>query len=549
MIIIGHIVDVLNEQIFNGRIVIESGKIKTIEPCEGVGNDAAYILPGFVDSHIHIESTLMTPQTFASVAVRQGTVAVATDPHEITNVLGRKGIDFMLENASTSSVCFSFGIPSCVPSTPFETAGATITSVDVAELLPSKEFYGLAEMMNFPGVLANDAEVMKKIELTLAAGKVVDGHAPGVTGDAAANYVKAGITTDHELYDINHARERIALGQKVQIREGSAACNFNELAPLLADDSNKGKLMFCTDDIYPDELLKGHINTLVSRAIAQGYPLWNVLNAACVTPVRHYSLPTGLLQKGDRADFILVDNLSDFKVKATYIAGNCLYQAGTEMPKPEPQADCPNCFNAHPVQKDDLKVAAPKAGAKMRVIVAEDGSLYTRKMLLDPKVDAGCCVSDTDRDLLKIVILNRYAEAPCSIGFVHGFGLKRGALASTIAHDSHNIIAVGADDESLSRVINRLVEMTGGLCVTDGEPNGRIADLALPIAGLMSPLPAEEIALKYQQVKTLACELGCPFAAPFMTLAFMALPVIPELKITDKYLFDVEKFERTDLFV
>lgn len=549
----GHIVDVIAERIFNGTVCINDGRIESITeteaPASEMDSPLPYIMPGFIDSHMHIESTLMLPENFAGLAVRHGTVAVVADPHEIANVLGRDGIEFMLQNAAKVKFHFHFGIPSCVPSTCFETAGATITSEDVKELVRRDDFCGLAEMMNYPGVLNEDPEVMAKIKYTIEAGKVVDGHAPDLTGEAARKYIAAGISTDHELYSYDSAKERVEMGMKIQIREGSAARNFETLKGLLNFDEFKGRVMLCTDDIYPDELEEGHINLIAARSVAAEAPVWNILHAACIAPARHYGMSVGLLQQGDRADFILVDDLKDFKVRQTWIDGEPVFDNGrTDIYKEglcpaSPDADFPNKFFARPISAEDIKVKA--AGSKMKVIIATEGSLYTERKEVEPTVENGFAVSDTARDILKMTVYNRYSPARPAVAFISGFKLKRGAIASTIAHDSHNIIALGADDESIVKAVNALVESKGGLCIVDGAA---MKTLALPVAGLMSPLEGEVVGQAHKELKAMAAAQGCSFAAPFMTLAFMALPVIPELKITDLGLFDGIKFQFTNLF-
>lgn len=546
----GHIVDVIGERIFDGTVYVKDGIIERITRTESLqGTDIPYIMPGFVDSHMHIESTLLLPENFAKLAVSHGTVAVVTDPHEIANVLGRDGIEFMLANASKVKFHFNFGIPSCVPSTCFETAGAAITSDDIKELITRDEFYGLAEMMNYPGVLNGDPEVMAKIRYALEAGKLVDGHAPDLTGDVARKYIDAGISTDHEVYSLENAQERVEMGMKIQIREGSAARNFETLRPLLDRDGFKGRMMICTDDIYPDELQQGHINLIAARAAAYGTSIWNILHAACVLPVKHYKMHTGLLQPGDNADFILVKDLRNFKVLQTWIDGEPVFDNGRlniyrEGQTPAAQdSTLPNKFCASPVSIEDLKVKA--TGNMMKVILATEGSLYTEVMDAQPKVEKGFVVSDTDRDILKLVVYNRYTPARPAVAFISGFRLKRGAIASTIAHDSHNIIALGADDKDIVKAVNELVKSRGGLCIVDGE---KMKTLALPVAGLMSPLEGPVVGQTHKELKAMAAAQGCGFAAPFMTLAFMALPVIPELKLTDIGLFDGMRFRFTNLF-
>lgn len=541
-----HIVDIVNEKIFGAELMVRDGKIASIIPAE-VPADAPYLLPGFVDSHIHIESTLLLPECFAPMALAQGTLAVVTDPHEIANVLGTEGVELMIESARRSALHVAFGIPSGVPCLEgFETAGAKIDSREVARLLPRKEFYGLAEMMNFVGLLAGDPEANAKVRLTLEAGKVVDGHAPGLTGEEARRYVAAGVSTDHEMFDIDHARERLEMGMSILIREGSAARNFDTLAPLLADGRFRDQLMFCTDDIYPDELATGHINRMVARAVAKGLPFWNILRAACLNPVRHYGLPLGLLRPGDSADYIVVDDLTHFRVISSVRGGREVYGAGEGAVSPQPavaEKVWANKFAARPLSPEQLQVPVEKD--RIKVIVSQEEQLLTDVALEEPCVDGGFAVSDPQRDMLKVVVLNRYAQAEPSIGFLRGFGLKRGAMASTIAHDSHNIIAVGVSDADICRAVNLLVESKGGLCVVDGD---RHLLLPLPVAGLMSPEAGPVVADAHHRLRAMAAELGCRYHAPFMTLAFMALPVIPKLKITDKSLFDVVKFAPTTLW-
>lgn len=540
--ITGHLVDPVAETIRPVAITIEDGRIAHIEYLSDVPTDAPYIMPGFVDSHMHIESTLLPPHEFGPLAMAQGTVAVVADPHEIANVTGLEGIGFMLKSAEYTPLHIAFGIPSCVPSTTFETSGFTLTVEHVRQLLKNDRFYGLAEMMNYPGVLFEDPSVMAKIEAALQSGKVVDGHAPSLSGDDAKKYISAGITTDHETFDPVQAQERVDMGMKVLIREGSAARNFDALSPLLAKDSNKGMLMFCTDDIYPDDLQDGHINSMVVRALKDGYPLWNVLHAACVAPVRHYGLPIGLLQENDRADFIIVDDLQDLHVAQTYIQGvPQLPATASKLPK---EVLIPNNFHTVPIRSEQLLVKA-QPGKKIKVMQSSEQQLYTAQKLMEPLVKEGFVASDVERDILKLVVYNRYNAAEPSVAFVSGFGLKNGALASTIAHDSHNIIALGVDDESITRAINNLVKTQGGLTIVSDTDE---VVLPLPISGLMSCEAGDRTAELHHNLRMMAHEQGCLYDAPFMTLAFMALPVIPDLKLTDLGLFDAQKFCPTTLF-
>ncbi len=546
----GQIVDVLHRRIYTGTLHIKDNKIARIEEKlggngGGTGAPLPYILPGFVDAHLHIESTLLTPQHYATLAVAKGVLSAVADPHEIANVLGVDGVDYMIDNGRKARFYFHFTAPSCVPSTPFETAGATLDSHAVRQLLQRDEVSALAEMMNYPGVLAGDPEVMAKLQAAKDLGKPIDGHAPGLCDAALRQYIAAGISTDHECTTLQEASEKLRQGMKIAIREGSAACNFNELMPLLIryDDN----IMFCSDDKYPDELLDGYIDDMVRRAIVKGIPFWHVLQAACVTPVRHYALQQGLLQVGDSADFIVVDNFMKLNVLRSFVAGEEVY-AAVDKPMPatageEPDSLLPNRFSAKPLQATQLQVS-PR-GKRIKVIQVQEGSLYTGCRTETACIAGDNVVSDTRRDVLKLVVYNRYGEAAPAIAFAHGFGLKRGALASTIAHDSHNIIALGCSDDEITRAINRLIALQGGIAVHDGVT---VQALPLPIAGLMSADNGYNVARQHRKLKEAARQIGCRFAAPFMTLAFMALPVIPELKLTDQGLFDSQAFSFTDLF-
>lgn len=542
----GHIVDVVGRVIFDGTVEVSDGRIVSISK-DMVPSNAPYIMPGFVDSHVHIESTLITPEHYAELAVTKGVVAVVTDPHEMVNVAGLEGFEFMVRNGRKVHFHFNFGVPPCVPCTSFETAGAVVDSKDIETLLARDEVYGISEFMNAVGVLSGDEECMAKLRAARKAGKKVDGHAPGLRGDALRRYAEAGISTDHESENLEEARERISYGMLVQIREGSAASDFKALSPLLNEYGDK--LMFCSDDKYPNELTEGYIDVMVKDALAQGYPIWNVLNAACVTPVLHYGLRSGILRQGDNADFIVVDNMKDFNVLETYIDGIRVYGDGVLCKEAftvdsTQETSFPNNFSAEHITVEDLRV--PLSGEKLKVITAEDLSLRTGMEIVTPKVEDGCVVPDVQNDILKIVVLNRYKKDRPQVAFIKGFGLKSGAMGSTIAHDSHNIIAIGTSDEEIVKVINTLVDYKGGLLICDGHS---ISGIKLPVGGLMSTLGGEAIAQKYSALKSMALSQGCPFNAPFMTLAFMALPVIPDLKLTDKGLFDVLKFEFTSLFV
>lgn len=541
----GHIVDVVNRRIFDGEIEIQHGKIRRISEAI-VPQGAQYILPGFIDSHIHIESTLLVPEHYARMAVEQGTIGVITDPHEIANVLGMEGVEYMINSGKKVNFHFHFAAPSCVPATPFETSGAALDHNDLAKLLDRDEVYGLGEMMNVPGVLNNDAETLARIQECLQRGKVVDGHAPGLTGEQLKQYIKAGISTDHECTTIEEARERVKLGMYVQVREGSAACDLDALMPIIGEDPKH--VMLCSDDKYPDELHIGYINGMCRRAVQAGIDPLDVLTAACVTPVRHYGLQHGLLQEGDNADFIVVDNIRDFNLSETWINGKevChdgIFTDALILDKKPLSTDYPNHFLAEPISVDDIRVAPEKG--KLKVIGTTEGSLITHQVLADAKVEGDNVVSDTQNDVLKLVCLSRHAKQKPVVGFIQGFGLQRGALASTIGHDSHNIIALGVDDKDIVAAINKVIELKGGLVISDGN---ELTELMLPVAGLMSYRDGDKVARRHRQLKAVAARIGCKYKAPFMTLAFMPLPVIPELKITDKGLFDATKFEFTSLW-
>ena len=535
-----NVVDILARSIRPAIIHVEGGRIARIVPTGATAPDAAlpYALPGFVDAHVHVESSLLVPTEFARLAVTHGTVATVSDPHEIGNVLGVAGVEFMLENAGHSPFKFCFGAPSCVPATPFETAGAEITVVDIARLFENPKIGYLAEMMNWPGVLHRDADVLAKIALAHAAGRPVDGHAPGLRGNDAAHYASAGISTDHECFTAAEARDKLAVGMKILIREGSAARNFDALIELLPE--HHANLMFCSDDKHPDTLILGHINQLVQRAVALGHNVFDVLQVACVNPVAHYKLPVGLLAKGDPADFIVVTDLQDFAVRQTYLNGQLVAENGQSRLPAAPIAVVNN-FHAQPVTAADFQLVAPAGQPMLRVIECFDGQLITARVDLPATVENGLVVPSVADDVLKLAVINRYQPhvAP-AVAFIRGFGLTHGALASSVGHDSHNITAVGCDDESLARAVNLVIAAKGGLAAVGAD--GQEMLLPLPVAGLMSDQSGPDVAAAYAAVDALAKQLGSPLGAPFMTLSFMALLVIPSLKLSDKGLFDGQQF-------
>lgn len=538
----GNIVDLINRKVFSGELIVADGKVTSITPNNNQYDQ--YILPGFIDAHIHIESSMLVPTEFARMAVVHGTVATVSDPHEIANVCGKAGVQYMIDNSKQTPFKFFFGAPSCVPATTFETAGATLNAEDVAELLQTDDIWYLSEMMNYPGVLYKDKEVTAKIEAAKAIGKPVDGHAPGLQGADAKKYAAAGITTDHECFTLDEALGKIEAGMNIIIREGSAAKNYDALHTLLR--SHPDKVMFCSDDKHPDELIPGHINELVKRSIALGYDTFDVLRAATLNPAQHYNLPIGLLRAGDTADFLVVDNLQDLNIQQTYINGELVAENGNSKLKTVPVKPINN-FNCNHKSPTDFNVRSSSTTSTIRVIEAIEGQLITNCIEAEAKVVNGLIKSDVENDILKIAVVNRYNnEAPVSTAFIKNFGLKKGAIASTVAHDCHNIVVVGTTDEDMCNAVNTLIDSQGGISVVS-EANKDV--LPLPIAGLMTDKSAIETGKEYAAIDKKAKELGTKLKAPFMTLSFMALLVIPSLKLSDKGLFDGSKFEFVSLEV
>lgn len=535
----GNIVDIANKRIYKGEIHIEAGKIINI--VEKEHNVESYIVPGFVDAHIHIESSMLVPSEFARLAVLHGTVATVSDPHEIANVLGKTGVEFMIENGKKVPFKFNFGAPSCVPATSFESAGAIIDSDDIKELLAKPEIKYLAEMMNYPGVLFDDAEVMKKIAWAKHYNKPIDGHAPGLRGDDITKYIAAGISTDHECFTYDEALEKLQKGMKVIIREGSAAKNFEALIPLL--DEHYEEMMFCSDDKHPDDLLIGHINQLCARAVAKGIDVFKVLQTACINPVKHYNLDVGQLQVNDFADFVVLEDLKDFQVLETYINGVCVASSGNSHIESVP-FEVLNNFDTSKKSIADFQVKATKS--QIRVIEALDGELVTNELILDNLIQDGNLVSNIKDDILKMTVVNRYQDDAPAMAFIKNFGLKEGAIASSVGHDSHNIIAVGVSDEAICKAVNLLVENKGGICAVSDTSEKVVS---LPVAGIMSAKTGWEIGEEYAELDKLAKQMGSTLRAPYMTLSFMALLVIPSLKLSDKGLFNGTTFEFTSLEV
>jgi adenine deaminase len=535
----GQIVDIEKKRIFSGEITVENGKIiSIIEKNHEVKN---FILPGFIDAHIHIESSMLVPSEFAKIAVLHGTVATISDPHEIANVLGKEGVYYMIENGKKVPLKFHFGAPSCVPATAFETAGAIIDSEEIKELMASPDIYYLSEMMNYPGVLFDDEEVLKKIAWAKHFNKPVDGHAPGLRGEPIKKYISAGITTDHECFTYDEAQEKLSLGMKVIIREGSAAKNFEALIDLLPE--NYENMMFCSDDKHPDDLILGHINLLCARAVAKGIDVFKILQVACVNPVHHYKMNVGLLKENDAADFIVVEDLVNFKVNKTYINGELVAENGQSFVK-HVDFETPNNFNITEKEISDFQI--PSSAEKIRVIEALEGQLITNEIHHNSLIENGKLVSDIDNDILKMAVVNRYYNTKPAVAFIKNFGLKKGAIASSVAHDCHNIVVVGTSDGEICNAVNLIIKNTGGICAVNGS---QTKSLALPVAGIMSDKDGWETGKLYQEIDAMAKDLGSNLKAPFMTLSFMALLVIPDLKLSDKGLFSGNTFSFVDLEV
>jgi adenine deaminase len=535
----GQIVDLENERIVGGAVIVRDGRIADI--IEGQTDVSQLIMPGFTDAHLHIESSMLPPSEFGRHAVAHGTVATVTDPHEIGNVLGVRGVEYMIDNAQHTPLKVFNGAPSCVPATGFETAGAEITGEEVDRLLARDDIYFLSEMMNYPGAQNRDPLVMEKIAAARRHGKPIDGHAPNQRGEAARRYFETGISTDHECFTTDEGRDKLGLGVKIQIREGSAAKNFEALADLLKEFPDQ--MMFCSDDKHPNDLMRGHIDELVRRALDRGVDLFTVLKTASAHPVRHYGLDVGLLRAGDPADFIVVDSLEDFRIQRTFIDGRLVAEEGTSF-APRVPSEIINNFNCEPITLSSIAVPA-RSGA-IRVIDVEDGELVTSSSSAQPKVVDGKIVSDPASDLLKLVVVNRYQPTKPAVAFVRNFQLKDGAIASSVAHDCHNIIAVGVSDADIVRAVNMVVEEKGGISLASRN----VEDvLPLPIAGLMSDKDGVDVARAYERMDRMVKGFGSSLTSPYMTLSFLGLLVIPSLKLSDQGLFDGERFQFVDLFL
>ncbi len=536
--ITGNIIDIHSKTIYPGQVVYNE-KIICIERFKKANN--IYILPGLIDSHVHIESSMLTPAQFAKIAVKYGVIAAIADPHEIANVLGLNGVDFMINNGKTVPFKFFFGAPSCVPATPLEINGAIIDSNTIEKLLMREEIYFLAELMNFPGVIYNDNEVIKKLNLARKLNKPIDGHAPGLSGDHLIKYINAGISTDHECTKYDEALEKIKLGMKILIRQGSAAKNFNNLWKLI--DQYPEQVMLCTDDSHPDDLTSGYINNLVKKGLSKGIDLFNLLKAVIINPVNHYKLPVGTLKVNDPADFIIIDNLKSFKVLKTFINGNIVFKDNKAL-FTAPEVRPINYFKARPVNNEDIKIKNNRK--PIQVINVIDKEIYTTKYTYSPDISSEFIDPDINADILKLVYVNRYKDLKPQTGFVKSFKLKKGAIAQSISHDSHNILSIGTNNNNIVKVINRLIDLEGGIVIFNGSD---LYELPLEIGGIMTNVDGYEVARKYEKLNQVIKEMGCTLTAPLMTLSFLALLVIPELKIGDKGLFDYNKFNFVDLYI
>lgn len=540
-----NLINIFDKTIQEAEITVKNSLIENIYIIGKENANLPYILPGFVDAHVHIESSMLTPSQFARLAVVHGSVATVSDPHEIANVIGVTGVEYMIEDGKRVPFKFCFGAPSCVPATVFETAGAVVDPEDVRKMLASDDIGYLAEVMNFPGVLHGDPDMVAKINWAKHFNKPIDGHAPGLRGEAARQYAANGISTDHECFTYEEAREKIDYGVKILIREGSAARNFDALIPLLAEFPDR--IMFCSDDKHPDNLVAGHINVLIKRALALGHDIWNILQAACINPVEHYNLPVGLLREKDPADFVVIDNITDFNILQTYLNGVLVAENGISL-LPDLRSKHINQFNCSAKKPEDFACpVSAHASGKLRVIEALEGQLITNALIENYKTQGDFIVSDTDQDILKIAVVNRYQNAAPAIAFIKNFGLKQGAIASTVAHDSHNIIVVGCDDASICEAVNLLIDAKGGVsAVGMGEKH----ILALPIAGLMTDVDGYAVAESYTKIdQFVKTQLKSTLKSPYMTLSFMALLVIPSIKLSDKGLFDGDKFEFVSLVI
>ncbi|MCF8357528.1 MAG: adenine deaminase [Prolixibacteraceae bacterium] len=537
-IIEGNIVDVVKREIFKGRIFFENN-ISKIERIEYV-NDTNFILPGFIDAHLHIESTMLTPVEYSKIALKHGVIAAITDPHEIANVCGIDGINYMIDNAKKTPMKIYFGAPSCVPATPFENNGAIISAKEIEALFKSKKCFQLSEMMNFPGVINDDKDVWEKIKVAKKYNRKIDGHAPLLSGEGLKKYIEAGISTDHETTKLDEALEKIKDGMKIILRNSSASRDFLHLISLI--ETHPNKTMMCTDDCHPDDLEKGYINEMVKTAIEKGYNVFDVISIASKNAKDHYGTETGLLQLYDPADFIVIDNFKNFNIKKVFVNG--IEQLNEDpIKKQNPKNEIINNFHQNKIFLNDVRF--PSKNKKINAIRIIEDSIITKKEKYQIKENVEYFESETEDDILKIVIVNRYKKAKPTVGFVNGFNLKKGAIGSSVAHDSHNIVVIGVSDKEICKAISSIQESKGGLVAVNGNETHL---LPLPIGGIMSDKSCEEVSRQYKSLNNIAKEMGCKIHAPFMTLSFMSLLVIPEIKIGDMGLFDVNKFSFINVY-
>ena len=565
-----YILDVLTDSVYPARITIEAGIFKEIVPIhvteETKIDVEGLMLPGFIDSHIHIESSMMTPAQFAKIAVRHGTTAVVCDPHEIANVCGIEGIEFMIENASTVPFNFYFAAPSCVPATAFETSGAILDSDDIEFLLQKDEIVALAEMMNFPGVIGQDSEVLRKLELARKYKKPIDGHAPLVSGKDLDKYIEQGIVTDHECSSFQEAMEKKQKGMKIMVRDGSSAkdmealFDFSERIEHYKNQDSFGIIpnevlsrrlhspifdFIVSDDKHPNDLIRGHLNESVKKAADLGIDIIKAIEMVTINPAAHFDLDAGSIVTGAKADFIIIDNLNDLNILKTYISGECVFD-GEEVLFDIGEVEVENSITSDEKFAEDFDVYFDGDECKVNVIECTDGDLLTKKATARLITKDGIVQPDIFQDILKIAVVERYGSNTVANGFIKGFGLKKGAIASSIAHDSHNIVVVGYSSEMMAEAVNTVIENKGGIAVVSEDFED---SLSLPIAGLMSNEDAYDIAKKLDILHRMASALGCKLDSPFMTMAFMSLLVIPSIKLSDKGLFDGDSFEFMDVII
>jgi adenine deaminase len=531
-VIEGNLVDVVREAVFPARIETSHGIITLIERVDKEFRD--FLVPGLIDAHIHIESSLLSPSRFAEAAVPHGTTAVIADPHEIANVLGLEGIDYMVRDAAAVPLRFYFTAPSCVPATPFETSGAVLGPREVEKLLERDNFIALGELMNYPGAIRGDPDVIAKIDVARRLRKPVDGHCPLLSGEPLRAYVGLGISTDHECTTAAEALEKHALGMRVMVREGSVSKDLEALAPFARDH----EFLLVSDDLLLPDLLRGHLDRSLAAAVSLGIDPFRALRAATINPARHYGLPLGLLEAGRMADIVRVADLGSFRILEVYIGGRRAAGQGrpTFVARPEP---LPGRLSVRERSPRDFAVRASGPSAKVRSIGLVKDSLLTQSLKATLSVEDGLVMPDADRDILRIAVVNRYRDAPVANGFVTGFGLKDGAIAGSVAHDSHNIIAVGAGAGDVADAVNRVIREGGGFSAC---ASGRGAILPLPVAGLMSAEPAAAVGETLDRLHAMAEAQGSTIPRPFMAMSFLSLLVIPSLKIGDRGLFDVDAF-------